>query len=424
MAKHKKRSRPTSRDPTYSPIVSRQAAASNNGRSGVMLCSQDAWKVLCADGYKPITQCSEVKMAINAYARNVAMMTIHLMRNTPDGDVRVKNELSRKVDITPAPYMGRTNLMYMTVRQMMETGNMILYPEVRNGYLEWLRPLPPSQRQLVEDGDGFVVLYNGKTLRPDEVINLVYNPDPERPWKGQGVTVDVGDMVKAIRRTNTTRNALMESPAPSLIIKVSELSPELQSPEGQDRLVDKYLSQSASGKPWMIPAEVMDVQEVKPLSIADLAIKDNLELDKKAVAAMLGVPAHMVGVGAFSADEHNNFIATKLPFITQIVEQELTSKILLADDLHFRLNKRSLMSYALKDLVTMGQAMVDRMAMDRNEWRDLMDMEPDERMHELLALENYLPADRLGDQKKLKGKKGGANDGEESNDPDDAPAEQ
>lgn len=416
MAKHKKRSRPTSRDPTSKTVSQRSG--------GVMLCSQDAWKVLCADGYKPITQCSEVKMAINAYARNVAMMTIHLMRNTPDGDVRVKNELSRKVDITTAPYMGRTNLMYMTVRQMMETGNMILYPEVRNGYLEWMRPLPPSQRQLVEDGDGFVVLYNGKTLRPDEVINLVYNPDPERPWKGQGVTVDVGDMVKAIRRTNTTRNALMESPAPSLIVKVSELSPELQSPDGQEKLADKYLSQSASGKPWMIPAEVMDVQEVKPLSIADLAIKDNLELDKKAVAAMLGVPAHMVGVGAFSADEHNNFIATKLPFITQIVEQELTSKILLADDLHFRLNKRSLMSYALKDLVTMGQAMVDRMAMDRNEWRDLMDMEPDERMHELLALENYLPADRLGDQKKLKGKKGGANDGEESNDPDDAPAEQ
>lgn len=413
MAKRKNRARRNSREP---PVT----AAPQQKRS-VMLCSQDAWTVLCQDGYKPITQCSEVKMAINAYARNVAMMTIHLMRNTPDGDVRVKNALSRKVDITPAPYMGRTNLMYMVVRQMMETGNMILYPEIRNGYLEWLRPMPPSQRTLVEDGDGFHVLYNGMRLGPDEVINLVYNPDPEKPWKGQGVTVDVSEMVKAIRQTNSTRNSLLESPAPSLIVKVSELSPELQSPEGQDSLVDKYLSQSASGKPWMIPAEVMEVQEVKPLSIADLAIKDNLELDKKAVAAMLGVPPHMVGVGSFSADEHNNFIATKLPFITQIVEQELTTKLLLADDLHFRLNKRSLMSYALGDLVNMGKEMVDRMAMDRNEWRDLMDMAPDDRMHELLALENYIPADRLGDQKKLKG---GASDGKESNEADDAAAGQ
>jgi hypothetical protein len=47
--------------------------------------------------------------------------------------------------------------------------------------------------------------------------------------------------------------------------------------------------------------------------------------------------------------------------------------------------------------------MVDRMAMRRNEWRDWMGLEPDEEMDELLALENYIPADRLGDQKKLTG---------------------
>lgn len=408
MAKHKKRSRPTSRDPTTQ-------------QRSVMLCSEDAWKVLCTDGYKPLSKCPEVAMCINAYAKSVAMMTIHLMQNTPEGDTRIKNGLSRKVDINPAPYMGRTNLIYMLVRQMMEKGNMILYPEVRKGYLEWLRPMAPSQRQLVEDGDGYKVIYNGKTLMPDEVLNFVCNPDPERPWLGQGVTVDVGDMVKAIRQANNTRKALMESPAPSIIVKVTDLAPELQEAGGQDALASRFASDVQAGKPWFIPAEAMDVTTLSPMSINDLAIKDNLELDKRAVAAMLGVPPHMVGVGAYSEAEHNNFIATKLPFITQIIEQELTAKVLIAEDLHFRFNKRSLMSYALKDLVAMGQAMVDRQSMRRNEWRDLMDMPPDDEMRELLALENYIPADMLGKQKKLKG---GASDGNEDEKKDDDAADQ
>ena len=45
--------------------------------------------------------------------------------------------------------------------------------------------------------------------------------------------------------------------------------------------------------------------------------------------------------------------------------------------------------------------MVDRMAMTRNEWRDMIGMSPREDMEELLGLENYLPVDKLGDQKKL-----------------------
>lgn len=405
MAKRKHKHRAPNRDPTM------RAASKSVG-----LCVQDVWQMLCTDGYQPVTKCAEVQMAINAYARSVAMMTIHLMQNTKDGDVRIKNALSRKVDITPAPNVGRTNLMYLLVHQMMETGNAVIYPEYRNGYLEWLNPLPPSQYQLVEDGRSYIVQYNGMRLHPDEVINLVYNPDPERPWKGMGITVDVRDMVKALRQANNTRNALLESPAPSLIVKISELAPELQENGGQDELTDKYLSQVKSGKPWMIPAEAMDVQEVKPMSIADLAIKDNLELDKRGVAAMIGVPTHDVGIGPFDKEEHNAFVSTKLPFVVQVIEQEFTAKLLLAEDLHFRLNKRSLMAYALSDLVNMGKEMVDRMAMDRNEWRDLMDMTPDERMHDLLALENYIPADKLGDQKKLKG---GPNDGSKDEQTDD-----
>jgi hypothetical protein len=45
--------------------------------------------------------------------------------------------------------------------------------------------------------------------------------------------------------------------------------------------------------------------------------------------------------------------------------------------------------------------MVDRASMTRNEWRDWVGMGPRDDMEEVLLLENYLPVDRLGDQKKL-----------------------
>lgn len=436
MAKHKKRNRTSARDRPVS-LSQRQGAASSlgdgafarkgagapmNSTRSVMLCSQDAWNVLCCDGYKPLTECAEVKMCINAYARAVASMTIHLMQNVKNGDVRIRNGLSRKVDISPAPHMGRTNFMFLIVRQMMERGNMLVYPEYRSGYLEWLRPLKPSRVQMVDEEDGFHVLYNGRMLTEDELLNFVYNPDPDRPWCGLGITVDVGEMVKAIRQAGSTRQALLESPAPSVIVKVSEVAQDLQTPEGRDKLTRKYLQNNRNGEPWIIPGEAMEVTTVKPLSIADLAIKDNLELDKRAVAAMLGIPAFMVGVGAYNDVEYKNFVAAKLPFVTEIIEQELNRGLLIADDLHFRLNKRSLMAYSIGDLTALGQAMVDRMALRRNEWRDMLDLPPDDEMEDLLALENYLPEDRLGDQKKLN-PKGGGTDGK-ATDPSDAPADE
>lgn len=382
-------------------------------KRSVMLCSDDAWNVLVADGYKPVAKCPEVQMCINEYARSISMMTVHLMQNTDKGDVRVKNGLSRKVDIAPAPHMGRTNMMYMLVRQMMATGNAVIYPEYKGGMLEWLDPLAPTQYQMIDKADGFeVLLPGGKRLASDEVINLVYNPDPERPWRGLGVTVDVQDMVKCIRQANSTRTALMESPTPSIIIKVEGLTGDLTEPELREAMADKYIKQTKNGLPWMIPAEAMSVETVKPLSITDLAIKDNLELDKRAVAAMLGVPPYAVGIGEYKNEEANAFVKTKLMFVAQIIEQELTSKLLLRDDWFFRLNKRSLMAYSIAELSSVGAAMVDRMAMSRNEWRDWMDLPPDERMEEMLGLENYIPIDRLGDQKKLKG----GEDGESTDD--------
>jgi hypothetical protein len=52
----------------------------------------------------------------------------------------------------------------------------------------------------------------------------------------------------------------------------------------------------------------------------------------------------------------------------------------------------------------------------------MLDLPPDDEMEDLLALENYIPEDRLGDQKKLN-PKGGASNGKET-DQTDAPADE
>ena len=128
-----------------------------------------------------------------------------------------------------------------------------------------------------------------------------------------------------------------------------------------------------------------------------------MELDKKTVATILGIPAFILGVGEFKRDEWNNFISSTIMPLAQIIEQELTKKLLTDPDLFFRFNNRSLLNYSMDELIKAGAEMVDRMAMRRNEWRDWMGLEYDPEMDELLALENYIPADRLGDQSKLTG---------------------
>lgn len=373
-------------------------------RTNLAVVNSDSWKILCADGYRPITQCPEVQMCINTYADLISIMTIRLMRNTENGDIRVHNELSRIMDIRPAVHMSHVQFMQTIVRAMMETGNAVVVPVYDGEYLDYLQPLPPSQVGFTEDaGAGYLINYQGRVFRPDEVIHFVLNPDPDKPWKGRGYAPYLREIVRSIRQANSTRQALQESPAPSLIVKVDGLVEEFRSVEGRRELGKQFLDASEMGQPWFIPAEAFGVEQVKPMTLNDLAIKDNLELDKRSVAAIFGVPPFLVGVGEYKQDAYQQFISTKLMAVAKEIEQKLTQSLLYSPELYWSLNPRSLYNYSMTDLITAGKEMVDRMAMRRNEWRDWLGVPPDPDMQDLLGLENYLPVDRLGDQKKLKG---------------------
>jgi len=345
-------------------------------------------------------------MCAAVYADLIGSMTLHLMQNTANGDVRVRNALARKLDVEPSRHMTRQALVSLIVWTLLldGAGNQVTYPRFTpDGLLEGLVPLKPSRLSFAPSGEDYVIRYGEKTFQPDEVLHFVLRPDPEEPWHGTGYNVSLRDVVKSIRQANQTKRALLESPTPSLIVKVDGLSDEYKSAEGRRRIANQYLDETDHGRPWFIPSEAFTIEQVKPLTLNDLAIKSNLELDKRSVAAIFGVPPFLVGVGDFKKDEFNAFIKTRVMPRAKLIEQELTRKLLIAPDLYWRFNPRSLYAYDLSEIVEAGSAMVDRMAMRRNEWRDWIGMSPDDEMNELLALENYLPADQLGNQKKLVG---------------------
>ena len=369
------------------------------------LCSVDAYNLLTAGSYTRLIDCPEVRMCAGAYADLVSNMTLYLMQNTDKGDVRIRNELSKKLDIEPNSLMTRKAFMYNLVNTLMlpGEGNQVTYPQYKDGLIDNLIPLKPSRISFADTADGYVIRYGDKTLSPDEVLHFVINPDPDRPWIGTGYKTVLKDVIRGLKQSGKTKQALMESPAPSIIVKVDGLTEEFASLEGRRKLSAQYLDSSENGRPWFIPADAFEVQQVKPLTLNDLAVAKNMELDKRTVAGIFGVPPFLVGVGEFKAEEYNNFIGSRIMSMAKVIEQELTRKLLYSPDLYWKFNSRSLYSYSLSDIITAGGAMNDRGAMSRNEWRDWIGMSPRADMEELLMLENCLPTSELKNQKKLKG---------------------
>ena len=373
----------------------------------VGIVTQADWDLLFAGGYVPLYSCPEVAMCVDAIADLVSNMTLRLMRNTDTGDVRVVNGLSRAIDIMPNAYQNRKAFVYNIVSTLLTVGNgnCVVVPRFdADGNLLSLMPARPSSVMFDDLPDGGYKIRVGQTVySPDEILHFAINPDPERPWIGRGRSVSLSSIVDCINQANATKTALQKSPAPSIVMKVDGLTEDLSTRDGRQKMIDRFVDSNDRGVPWIIPAETMELQQIKPLTVSDLAIKENLELDIKRIAGIYRVPAFMVGVGDFNRDEYDNFITTTVMSIAQVIEQELTRKLLYSPDYHITFNPRSLHSYSITELVSAGKELVDRMAMRRNEWRDWLGLSPDEDMEELLALENYIPADRLGDQKKLKG---------------------
>lgn len=353
-------------------------------------------------GYHRLIDSPEISACINRIAAIISSATIYLMENTDKGDVRVHDELARFVDIDPWPNMAtRQSWMNWIVTQLLGEGDgeAFVLPRIRGGRFEALEPMPGAV-SIDDPSGGYFVQWRGHTYAPDEVLHFRLYADPVRPWKGRGVRVQASRLADSLSTTSQLKD-MLNSPdyKPPLIVAVN--SDNAFSDEAErESFRESYLSESKSGKPWILPADLVKIEQLKPMSLADLAVKDTVELDKQTATAIFGVPGFTLGIGSFSEAEHNHAVRTVYVPICQGIEQELTLKLLASPRRYFKISRRRLYAYDLKNLIDMDLAMADRGYLNGDEVRADMDLDP-VGLTERVRLENYILNEDTGKQKKL-----------------------
>lgn len=354
------------------------------------------------NGYNRLTDNPEFRTGIEVIADLVSNMTIMLMSNSDIGDERIHNNLSRKIDIDPHPYLTRKELVFYIVRNMLVHGNQIVVPVYdRKGHLQKLEPIEPSRVGFDDVENGYLIFIDDKPYDPKEVLHFKINPK-YNPYIGESLSVPLKPILENLGQANKTRKAFMTSKyQPPLVISVAADIDDFKSKEGRRKILGDYIETTEAGEPFIIPSSMMNVETIKPLTLKDIAINESVEIDKKTVAAILGIPAFLLGVGKYNQKEYNNFVNTRIMSIAKLVEQEMTKKLIRSENMFIRFNSRSLLDYSVNDKIYLARTMVALGLMNGDEARDLLGYEP-VGQKEYTMLENYIPKDKLGDQKKLK----------------------
>lgn len=372
----------------------------------IKLLSGDDFREMLSAGYTTLDKCPEVVAGCFRIAQLISSMTIYLMANTEKGDIRITNELSRKIDIEPCSTMTRGTWMAAVVMNLLlyGNGNSVVYPHTQKGLLRSLEPIEAHRLQFNEivGRDDYRVVIDGVAHDPANLLHFTLNPDPQHLWHGRGFNVPLKALTDNLAQAAATEKAFMASKwKPSIIVKVDGLVDEFSTPEGRQKLLESYIQSGRQGDPWLIPAEQFSVEQVRPLSLADLAINESVQIDKKAVAAILGVPPYVLGVGDYNAAEWDSFINNTVRPIAQNIEQELTRKLILSPKMYLKFNMSKLYSYDLQKLANVYSTLYDKGIITGNEVRDKIGMQPKEGLDGLIVLENYIPVEDIGKQKKL-----------------------
>lgn len=374
-----------------------------NASVGVTAITLNSPGVLAGHGYHMLAEAPEVAAAVWIIADLISSAPIHLMENGESGDKRIRDALSRKIDVDPWSLGTRQTWVHWIVETELLHGEAVVIPQTAGNLIADLIPAPDAVLSRSVGSQSYQAMYNGYLFEADDILHFRLRPDPLRPWRGVGPQVQLQQVVDSIVQTAETKTAYMSSEyKPPIVIAVNSDSP-LSDEDKRSKFIEKYMKRKDKSEPLVVPADLMNFSQMKPLSLTDLAIKDGVELDKKTVASIFGIPPFLLGVGTYNKEEYNAFISRTVVPICRGIEQELTKKLLYSQERYFRFSTRRLYSYSLQELSQIALNMRNAGLMSGNEGRNWLDLPPKDGLDELVMLENYLPADRLGDQKKLYG---------------------
>ena len=382
-------------------LLRKAATQKRSGDVGVTYISLNSPGVLTGQGYHRLSEAPEVASAIWIIADLISSAPIHLMENGQSGDKRIRDALSRKIDVDPWSLGTRQTWVHWIVETELTQGEAVVIPRTAANLIADLIPAPDAVLTRPTGSHSYQAIYNGQTFDADDILHFRLRPDPLQPWRGIGPKLQLQQVVDSIIQTADTKTAYMSSEyKPPVVIAVNSDSP-LSDETTRSKFIQKYMKRKDKSEPLVVPADLMNFQQVKPLSLTDLAIRDGVELDKKTVASIFGIPPFLLGVGSFNKEEYNTFISRTIVPICRGIEQELTKKLLYSQERYFRFSTRRLYSYSLQELSQISLDMRNAGLMSGNEGRNWLDLPPKDGLDDLVMLENYLPADRLGDQKKL-----------------------
>lgn len=391
-----------------SPSLNKLSVALINGAE-----LQNGFFNACGGSYTSLDKRPEIKTAIESIGNLVSNMTIKQWENTNKGDRRVKDGLSRLVDIEPYKNMNRITWVKWLVTNLILYGEAFALPVMsRDGYLiEGLQPIDYNRVSVVMKSTSYEVIIDKLSNKPkrfeaDEILHFVLNPDPNNPFVGTGYKIPLRDVLKTLKLASDTKASFMQSGLmPSLIIAADSLFNNEEEEDGKrptDRVIKDYKRSAERGEPWVIPDELLKVHEIKPLTLSDIALNDNIEADKREVAAVLGIPSYLLGVGKYDRDEFNNFVSTKISNIAKTIEQEITKKLLISDYRYFKFDTNSLMDYSFSEKGSVYASLADKGIITPNEARDKLGFSwGGEELDKFRILENYIPVEDIGNQKKL-----------------------
>jgi phage portal protein BeeE len=99
------------------------------GTVAFWLNGDEARDILCPEGYTSLKDNDVVCRCAHKVADLVSNMTVYLMENGEKGDRRIKNELSRLIDIAPNEVMTRKTFIYKLVDDLVRNdGNSVWLP--------------------------------------------------------------------------------------------------------------------------------------------------------------------------------------------------------------------------------------------------------------------------------------------------------